>query len=219
MVIVLGGIKGGSGKTTVATTLAIIRAAHGRDVLLIDADPQGTATDFTALRHDSGAGAARYTCVPLVGRAFHTDAPRLVKRYDDVVVDTDGQATDSQMLALELANVFLVPFVPRSFDFWTLDRVARRVQETWAVNPHLRACAFLNRVDARGRANDDAEDVLRESGVLEVLPTRLGSRKAFGNASAQGLAVTELRPPDRKASEEATALYGLVFSPHQGDAG
>jgi chromosome partitioning protein len=218
MIIVIGGIKGGSGKTTVATNLAIIRAAHGRGVLLIDADRQGTATDFSTLRRDRGAGSARYTCVPLVGRALHTDAPRLIARHDDVIIDTDGQDEESQRIALARADVLLVPFVPRSFDFWTLDRVARRVEDIWAVNRRLRACAFLNRVDARGRANDDAEDVLRESGVLEVLPARLGARRAFGTAAAQGLAVTELHPPDRKATDEVLALYTSVFESRQEDA-
>jgi MinD superfamily P-loop ATPase len=47
MILVAGGTKGGSGKTTIATTVAIMRAAEGRDVLLIDADDQETASDFT----------------------------------------------------------------------------------------------------------------------------------------------------------------------------
>ena len=156
--------------------------------------------------------------MPLVGRALHADASRLIARHGDVVIDTDGQDEESQRIALERADVLLVPFVPRSFDFWTLDRVARRVEETWVANRRLRAYAFLNRVDARGRANDDAEDVLRESGVLDVLPARLGARKAFGTAAAQGLAVTELHPPDRKASEEVLALYAAVFAPRHTDA-
>ena len=49
MIVVVGGIKGGSGKTTVATNLSVIRAMESRDVLLIDADDQETASDFTAL--------------------------------------------------------------------------------------------------------------------------------------------------------------------------
>lgn len=213
MVIVVGGIKGGSGKTTVATNLAVMRAASGRDVLLVDADRQGTASDFSALRDEMRAGTARYRWVQLVGRAVQAEAPRLIRAAGDVIFDTDGQDADTQMSALALADVLLVPFVPRSFDFWTLDRVVARTEEARSRNRTLRACAFLNRVDARRRANDEADEVLGEGGVLEVLPVRLGSRKAYGVAAAQGRAVTELRPPDKKAREEVETLYACVFAP------
>jgi chromosome partitioning protein len=46
MILVTGGIKGGSGKTTVAINLAVMRARAGFDVLLIDADDQESASDF-----------------------------------------------------------------------------------------------------------------------------------------------------------------------------
>ena len=59
MIVVVGGIKGGSGKTTVATNLAIIQAVNGRDVLLIDADDQETASDFTVLRNGNRTGRSR----------------------------------------------------------------------------------------------------------------------------------------------------------------
>ncbi|HYO90311.1 MAG TPA: ParA family protein, partial [Pyrinomonadaceae bacterium] len=61
MIIVVGGIKGGSGKTTVATNLAVIRSAEGHDVLLIDADDQETSTDFTIIRNERRPEGAGYT--------------------------------------------------------------------------------------------------------------------------------------------------------------
>ena len=63
MIIVVGGIKGGSGKTTVATNLAVIRSTAGRDLLLIDADDQETASDFTILRNERMQGGAGYTSI------------------------------------------------------------------------------------------------------------------------------------------------------------
>ena len=64
----VGGIKGGSGKTTVATNLTVLLAADGRDVLLVDADDQETATDFTAWRNKNTEGQAGYTAIQLTGR-------------------------------------------------------------------------------------------------------------------------------------------------------
>uniref|UniRef100_UPI000AAF08BD ParA family protein n=1 Tax=Phormidesmis priestleyi TaxID=268141 RepID=UPI000AAF08BD len=60
MILVCGGIKGGVGKSTVATNMTVMRANQGMDVLLVDADDQGTASDFTAVRNETlieqGAG-------------------------------------------------------------------------------------------------------------------------------------------------------------------
>ncbi|HEX8465304.1 MAG TPA: AAA family ATPase [Abditibacterium sp.] len=211
MIITIGGIKGGSGKTTVATNLAVMRAGQGRDVLLIDADDQETATDFTALRTERREGGAGYTGIKLTGPAVRTETLKLKSKYQDIVIDTGGRDTTSQRAALAVSDVLLIPFVPRSFDIWTLEKVAELVEEMRAANPDLRAHTFLNRADARGSDNEDAAEVLQDSPTLLLLDAALGQRKAFGNAAAEGLSVTELRPGDPKATEEMSALYHLVF--------
>ena len=212
MIVVVGGIKGGSGKTTVATNLAVMRALEQHDVLLVDADEQETATDFGLLRSERETGAAAYTSVRLTGQAVRTQTRRLAGKYDDVVIDTGGRDTASQRAALTVADVLLVPFVPRSFDVWTLDKVARLVAEIRTVNPDLEALAFLNRADPGGRDNGDAAQVLREADGLRFVDTPLGARKAFGNAASQGLAVTELRPQNAKATQEISALYAYLYA-------
>ena len=207
MIVTVGGIKGGSGKSTVATNLAVLRAAAGHDVLLVDADEQETASDFTILRNERLEGGAGFTAIKLAGAAVRTEIHRLAGKYDDVIIDTGGRDTTSQRAALTVSNVLLVPFVPRSFDVWTLEKVSELVAEMRTVNPGLAAFAFINRADPRGQDNADAEDVIRETSELTLMPTPFGTRKAFGNAAARGLAVTELRPQDAKATDEVMALY------------
>lgn len=211
MIVVAGGIKGGSGKTTVATNLTIIRAAQGRDLLLIDADDQETSTDFTALRNERTSEGAGYTSIKLTGPAVRTETLKLAKKYEDIIIDTGGRDTTSQRAALSVAEVLLVPFVPRSFDVWTLEKVSGLVAEMRSANPALKAYAFINRADPRGQDNDEAADVIRETDALEFIETPLGSRKAFSNAAAQGLAVTEIKPQDSKAAEEIMILFRYVF--------
>jgi len=211
MILVAGGIKGGSGKTTVATNLAVM-CAKQHDVLLIDADDQETSTDFTILRNESLKEGAGYTSIKLTGQAVRTETLRLAEKYETIIIDTGGRDTTSQRAALSIANVLLVPFVPRSFDVWTLDKVATLVEEMRAANPELEAYVFINRADPRGQDNQEASEVLRETPVLEFLDTPLGSRKAFSNAAAQGLGVVELKPQDPKATEEILTLYQRVFN-------
>jgi chromosome partitioning protein len=211
MIIVIGGIKGGSGKTTVATNLAVMRSAAGRDLLLIDADDQETASDFTILRNERMPAGAGYTSIKLTGPAVRTETLRLAGKYADIIIDTGGRDTTSQRAALSVADFLLVPFVPRSFDVWTLEKVSALVGEMRAANPELTAYAFLNRADPRGQDNEDAAEALRETTELRFLDIPLGARKAFSNAAAQGMAVTELKPPDPKATDEMMMLYGYLF--------
>ena len=211
MIITVGGIKGGSGKTTIATNLAVLRALAGRDVLLIDADDQETATDFTAIRNERHAEGAGYTSIKLTGPAVRTETLRLKEKYQDIVIDTGGRDTTSQRAALTVSDVLLVPFVPRSFDIWTVEKVAALVGEIKSVHADLKSYIFINRADPRGSDNDDAAEVLKETEYLSFIDAAIGQRKAFGNAAAEGLAVTELRQQDLKASSEIQKLYDLVF--------
>ncbi len=210
MIVVVGGIKGGSGKTTVATNLAVMRSKV-RDLLLIDADDQETASDFTMLRNEEQAAGAGYTSIRLSGSAVRTETKRLIDKYDEILIDTGGRDTASQRAALTVADVLLVPFVPRSFDVWTLEKVSELVGEMRTVNPELRAYAFINRADPAGRDNQDAAEIIRDTAELEFIDCPLGSRKAFSNAAARGLAVVEHKPNDSQAVSEIETLYRYLF--------
>ena len=207
MIYTIGGIKGGSGKTMVACNLTVLLAAAGRDVLLVDADEQATATDFTAWRNERTDNQAGYTAIQLHGPSVRTQVLKLESKYEDIVIDTGGRDTDSQRAALSVSSVYLVPFVPQSFDIWTLEKVIRLIQEILLINPELRSYSFLNRAFAQGRDNAEASEILQEAAGLTFLDAPLISRKAFSNASAQGLAVHELKPGDPKASGEMRKLF------------
>lgn len=211
MILIAGGTKGGSGKTTIATNLAVMRAAQGRDVLLIDADDQETASDFTIIRNERLGDKAGYTSIKLAGAAVRTETLRLASKYDDIIIDAGGRDTVSQRAALTVADVLLVPFVPRSFDIWTIEKVADLIKEIQPVNPKLKGFTFLNRADAAGQDNADAAKELESVEDLTFLDTPIVYRKAFGKAAAQGIAVTELKPPDDKAIQEIEALFLAVF--------
>ena len=216
MIVTVGGIKGGSGKTTIATNLACIAASQNADVLLVDADDQETASDFTMVRKQDHPEAPRYTCAKLSGRSVRTEILELAPKYDHTIVDTGGRDTTSQRAALAVSQLLLVPFVPRSFDIWTLNTVAELVEEMRTVNPGLVACVFLNRTDPRGQGleNEEATSMLREIEGLTYLDASLGNRKAFGHAASKGLAVTELTGPlkNPRATDELVTLYRRCFN-------
>ena len=211
MIIVTGGIKGGSGKTTITTHLAVIRAQQGGDVLLIDADDQETSFDFSTLRSSNTENLPEYTYIKLSGKALRSEILKLKEKYDDIIVDAGGRDTINQRAALSTADKLIVPFVPRSFDLWTLDNVSSIVQEIKQINPNLEAYAFLNRADSRGFDNEEAQDMMKENDNLMTLPIMICHRKAFSNAAAEGKAVNELKALDKKAVLEIENLYKCIF--------
>lgn len=212
MIITVGGIKGGSGKTTTAVNLAVMRAAEGKRVLLIDADEQHTAADFAEQREGLGRP-VEFVTVRLAGAAVRAEARKLASGFHDIVIDTGGRDTTSQRAALTVSDILLVPFLPRSFDIWTLSQVNTLVAEMRVANERLRVFAFINRADTgAGRADvRDAAQMLAEAPEMEYLDSPLGQRKAFSNAAAEGLSVLEYRPRDTRACAEITDLYRHVF--------
>lgn len=210
MIYTVGGIKGGSGKTTIATNLTVYLAKQGRDVILVDADDQESATDFTSFRHQSLEGELGYTAVKITGTELNSNVARLAKKYDDVVIDTGGRDTVSQRSALSVSHVYLVPFAPRSLDIWTLRKVENLIAEMSPFNPNLVCLTFINKADARGTYKEDTADLLRESQHVQFIDTPIGNRISFANAAASGLGVIEIKPTDEKAVAEITELYNGI---------
>lgn len=210
MIYTIGGIKGGSGKTTIATNLAVMLHLQNRDVLFVDADDQETATDFTHWRNQTLPEGSGYTAIQLANNAVRTEVLKLKSKYDDIVIDTGGRDTTSQRAAITVSDVYIVPFIPRSFDMWTLEKVTRLIDEMRVVNPDLRAYAVLNKTDFRGSDNEEAKEFLTETENLTLLKSNLGHRKSFANAASKGLSIVELKPTDDKAVKEMTELFAVL---------
>lgn len=212
MIYTIGGIKGGSGKTTIATNFTVYLASRNRDVLLVDADDQETATDFTAWRNDRTDNNSGYTAIQLANDSVRTEVQKLSKKYDDIIIDTGGRDTTSQRSALVVSDVYIVPFIPRSFDIWTLEKVVKLIREIKAVNPTLQPICFLNRTDTRGADNEEAASLLKEAADINFIDAPLANRKSYSNAAANGMAVFEIRPRDPKADEEFFALTAQLLN-------
>ena len=210
MITVVGGIKGGGGKTTIATNLCVMRSQDGKRVLLVDADEQRTASDWASQRESLGIE-TKWTTIQLAGRAIHSEIKKMLTHYDDIIIDVGGRDTTSQRSALAIAHTCIIPFKPKSFDMWPLGAVKTMIREIRAVNDNLSAYIMLNQADSRGSDNDDAFEMINEITDFICLPCTLGHRKAFANAASEGLGVVELKKQDAKSSAEIKELYKYVY--------
>lgn len=212
MIITTGGIKGGSGKTTISTNLAVYLSSKGRDVLFIDADDQESAYQFSMQRQGiKGEGGTGYTAIRQKNKEVRSEVLKMVGKFDDIVIDTGGRDTASQRAALSVTNVYLVPFFPRGVDAWTLPEVETLVSEMQDGNPNLKAFSFINRADPQSADNREIAQFLQESEVLQYIDTPLINRKAFSNATTAGLSILEYKPADLKAQNEFLLFCDDLF--------
>lgn len=211
MIYVLSGIKGGSGRSTISEHLTVWLARQGADVLLVDADEQGTASDFTAWREHTLDGQVGYTLVQLIGANLRKQVETMRPKYDHIVIDTGGRDTTSQRAALIVADAALIPIQPRSHDVWTLSKLTEMLSEIQAsrIEP-LVVHSFLNRADITSADNREAAEALASMPELGFVPHAIKNRKAYPNAGAKGLAVFEMEAPDKKAVDEIDALFNHI---------
>ena len=138
MIILVGGEKGGTGKTTLSTSLAVMRARDGKDVLLIDTDRQSSALYWSQKRTEAGHS-PRIPCVQLFGKGLQREVLDLAKRYDDLVVDAGGRDSVELRAALIVAERAFIPIQASQFDVWTLDRAEELISTAQDFNSNLAA--------------------------------------------------------------------------------
>lgn len=210
MITVVGGIKGGSGKTTIATNLTVLRTREGGRVLLVDADEQNSASDWSRHR-EASLIETKWTTVQLAGKSLYSEIRKLSANYDDVIVDVGGRDTTSQRSALAIADIFIVPFKPRSFDMWTLGQLKAMINEIKAINPKLECYGVINQCDPVGMDNETAINIMCEYPEFKQPIFRIGNRKVFANAASEGLGVVEMKNVDKKVLAEVEFLHKSLY--------
>ena len=209
IIFVVGGTKGGCGKSFVTLQLAIGLAQEGKEVLLVDGDEQETSYKFCIQREKQNIQPTT-TCIKLTDKAVRTEVLKLRKNYDFIVIDVGGRDTTSQRAAISVADIFITPVPPVSFDVWETKAVDELIEEMEQVNPDIKAYAILNKADARGRDNQATIDHILTLKKLLYLDAPIVSRKAFSNAAALGMLVNEQKKPNKKAVMELERFHNKI---------
>ena len=210
-IITVGSTKGGVGKSTLALNIAIARALAGRDVWLIDADRQGTASTALAIRGEAGKLPAIATAHYADGGQLRTQLLHQRGKFQDIVIDAGGRDSTALRAALVLSDLVLVPFQPRSIDVWAVADIAALIEEARAMRDGLQALAVLNMADTAGTDNEDAAAALADYPAINYLATPIRRRKSIANAAGNGMSVLEQTPRDDKAIAELNALLQEIY--------
>jgi chromosome partitioning protein len=207
MIVALLNQKGGVGKTTLALHLAGQWARRGKRITLIDADPQGSALDWSEQRARSGAERL-FGVVGLARDTIHREAPELAHDVDHIVIDGPPRIAALLRSALLSADLVLVPVQPSPLDGWASAEMLALIAEARIFRPTLLARFVLNRC-ATGTviARETAQNLADHD--PPALTARIGQRMIFADAARTRQLAFEL-DNDGPAAREIAALVAEI---------
>ena len=204
MIVMIGGEKGGTGKTTVATNLAVWLATQGRDVLLLDADPQGSAAGWCARRHEYHPEAPQVHSARQHGDIFAT-VRDLAGRYEDIIIDAGGRDSLELRTGMVAAQRLYMPLRPSQYDIETSMRTATVVKQARVFNRDLVAMALISLAPTNPTITEakEARELLAELPEFTLSSAQVRERKVYRDAATEGLGVVEMNNSKAKAEIDA----------------
>lgn len=206
MMILVGGEKGGSGKSCLAQNLAVYFAREKKAiVLMVDCDPQRTTSDWIQARN-SDPSLPAINCIQLYGK-IRNDLLSLNQHYDYVVVDCGGQDNLALRAAMSVADHVIIPLRPKRRDLKTVPHMEDMLSTCKMVNPKMLASFVITQCPSlpnqAGRILE-AKEVCSSFGI-NVLNAVTFNRNVYDDSEELGSSVLEIEP-DSKAAAEMIAI-------------
>lgn len=211
MLTVIGNLKGGTGKSTVAFNLAVWLAHDKAGVRVFDLDPQATLRDTNEIREEDGYE-------PVIEVSNDIDELEMLvnskgkKKTAQLLADVSATNMAHLEKAVSLAKRVLIPVQPSQADIWSTQRFLKIVLSAIDKRKKPEILGFINRADTHVgvRETAEAEEALQMLPNIQALDTRLYQRTAYRRSFSEGLAVFE-QDPMGKAAREMKKLAKLLY--------
>lgn len=191
--------KGGVGKTTLATALAVAAEAEGKSVAIFDLDPQASAAFWKDTRQTETPSVVT---IPS-SRLQHVLKAASDEGCDLAIIDAPPAAKDVAFEAMQYADFILIPTRPAVLDMMATTKTLELVRRY-----NKPAAVVLTFCPTQGKELSDTEDAVKQMGA-ELVPVRIHNRVAFARAQQTGQTAQEFEP-DGKATEEIKRLYSYM---------
>ncbi|SHH21705.1 AAA family ATPase [Ferrimonas marina] len=211
MIILVGGEKGGSGKSCLAQNLAVYLASECQlTVMLVDCDPQRTTANWVQARNERPE-LTKLHCVQMFGK-IRDDLSSLANHYEAVVVDCGGQDTLAQRAAMSVANFALLPLRPKRRDLQTVPHIDELLNTSLMFNPDLNAAFVMTQCPS---LPNQAKRILEAKSVcqsweIRVLDALTYQRNIYDDSEEAGSSVMEMEP-NGKAASELRAIFNELL--------
>lgn len=208
MVVVVGNLKGGVGKSTISCNLGVAGVLDGKKVLVIDSDPQGSSMTFRAVRQTDNL-----KVVAMTKPTIHKDIGDF-SNFDLIVVDAGGRdsALFRSAVVAATSGILLIPILPSQYDIWATEDTFAILKESRTL-AEIRAYAMFNQVLPNTTTTQEAQDALEEmtgENAVSLLNNWFYNRVDYKKSISEGKGVMEYSP-NSKAAQEVKALYNEVM--------
>jgi chromosome partitioning protein len=205
MIILLGSQKGGVGKSTLASNIAVELSKRGSDVLLVDSDSQQhSVSDWYSYREEQ-TELNKFACIQKHGNIKNT-LIEMSKKYDHVIVDVAGRDTKEMRSAMLCSDIMLTPLRASQFDINTLSILHDVIEDVLMLNEKLKVKAVVSCAPTNPKINEanEAKNLLKDFEHINLLNTVIHDRKVYRDAISSGIGVVESN--NAKAKEEIESI-------------
>ncbi len=197
--------KGGSGKSTVSMQLAGTLGLHQRSVLVVDADPQGTAIRWSAAAEDDKPFPASVINLSHAGGKLHHEVKKFIDKFDLIIIDCPPSVESIiPQSALLIADLALIPIIPALGDVWAAVGIKELIHRVSEVNQTLQSRYVINQLQPNTNISRQLTEVIKST-EIPVCTAMLGHRTAYKESQA-GLTVHDFGNRAEAAIAEVLAL-------------